>query len=324
MRATTAFILTAALAVSLAGCAAPGASTTTGDCSTSASGSASSAVKVTGDFGAKPAVDFTEPLSSTATERSVVIPGKADAAVASDNDLVTLDFTLYNATTGTLLTATDYTGAEKAQLFYINESQSLRGLVKTVKCATVGSRVVGVIPPVDAFGTTGSTDFGIAADDSLIFVADVVAIDPGYATGTTQAPKDGLPVVTLNKQHEPTVTIPKADPPADLQLEVLKQGDGAVVGDGDTVLVQYYGINWNTGAVFDQSWTKSGPTSFATTGVVKGFSEALVGQKAGSQVLVVIPPALGYGPSGGTPDGTIGKNDTIVFVVDILATSPTK
>jgi peptidylprolyl isomerase len=55
---------------------------------------------------------------------------------------------------------------------------------------------------------------------------------------------------------------------------------------------------------------------------VAGFGQALVGQTVGSQVLVVIPPALGYGPSGGTPDGSIGATDTIVFVIDILATSP--
>jgi len=38
----------------------------------------------------------------------------------------------------------------------------------------------------------------------------------------------------------------------------------------------------------------------------------------GSRVIIVIPPELGYGPSGGTSDGSIGPTDTIVFVVDIL------
>jgi peptidylprolyl isomerase len=34
-------------------------------------------------------------------------------------------------------------------------------------------------------------------------------------------------------------------------------------------------------------------------------------------VLLVIPPALGYG-SGGNPDAGISGTDTLVFVVDIL------
>ena len=114
--------------------------------------------------------------------------------------------------------------------------------------------------------------------------------------------------------------IPDADPPADFKLAVLKQGDGAVVAEGDSVTVQYVGMNWNTKTVFDQSWNKSGPISFATTGVVPGFSQGMVGQKVGSQVLVVIPPELGYGPSGGSGDA-ISATDTIVFVIDILATN---
>jgi len=43
-----------------------------------------------------------------------------------------------------------------------------------------------------------------------------------------------------------------------------------------------------------------------------------VGQTVGSRVFIIIPPALGYGPSGGTGDGRIGADDTIFFVVDIL------
>jgi peptidylprolyl isomerase len=101
----------------------------------------------------------------------------------------------------------------------------------------------------------------------------------------------------------------------------LKKGDGEVVADGATVTVQYYGINWNTATVFDQSWTGGGPTSFSTAGVVEGFAKGMIGQTVGSQVIVVIPPELGYGPSGGSPDAGIGADDTIVFVIDILATA---
>jgi peptidylprolyl isomerase len=54
-------------------------------------------------------------------------------------------------------------------------------------------------------------------------------------------------------------------------------------------------------------------------GFVPGFTNAIVGQTVGSQVLVVIAPADGYGPQGGNSSAGIGKNDTIVFVIDILA-----
>ena len=78
--------------------------------------------------------------------------------------------------------------------------------------------------------------------------------------------------------------------------------------------------NWNTGEIFDSSWQRGAPATFPTDGVIQGFRDALVGQTVGSQVIAIIPPDLGYGPQGGTPDGSIGAEDTIVFVVDILGT----
>ena len=60
---------------------------------------------------------------------------------------------------------------------------------------------------------------------------------------------------------------------------------------------------------------------FSTDGVIAGFRNALVGQQVGSQVLVVIPPADGYGAQG-QPSAGIGGTDTLVFVIDILDTTP--
>ncbi len=42
-----------------------------------------------------------------------------------------------------------------------------------------------------------------------------------------------------------------------------------------------------------------------------------MGQTIGSQVLLVIPPADGYGTSGNSQAGISGT-DTLVFVVDLL------
>ena len=315
VRTAVSFLLVAGLAASLAACSSP---TTVAGCTPAASGSSSDSVTVTGELGAEPTVEFPAPLTVDATQRTVAIEGEGDT-VANLNDQVTIDFTLYNATTGTKLTATPYTEEERAD-FSINESVYLVGLIKTLQCSQVGSRVVGVIPASDGFGDTGSTDLGVAAGDALVFIADVVSISPGAADGKpVDVTDDTLPTVKLAEDGTPTITIPDADPPAEFKLAVLKQGDGTVVAEGDSVTVQYVGINWNTKTVFDQSWNKSGPVTFATTGVVPGFSQGMVGQKVGSQILVVIPPELGYGPSGGSGD-SISATDTIVFVIDILAT----
>jgi len=52
--------------------------------------------------------------------------------------------------------------------------------------------------------------------------------------------------------------------------------------------------------------------------LVPGFDKGIVGQTVGSRVLLVLPPAEGYGKAGNTQAGIKGT-DTIVFVVDILA-----
>ncbi|MGN6503185.1 MAG: FKBP-type peptidyl-prolyl cis-trans isomerase, partial [Pseudolysinimonas sp.] len=46
-----------------------------------------------------------------------------------------------------------------------------------------------------------------------------------------------------------------------------------------------------------------------------------VGQTVGSRVVVIIPPDQGYGPQGGNASAGIAADDTLVFVVDILATA---
>ena len=54
------------------------------------------------------------------------------------------------------------------------------------------------------------------------------------------------------------------------------------------------------------------------SGVIPGWTQGLAGQTVGSQVLLVIPPDLGYGDQA---SGSIPANSTLVFVVDILAAS---
>jgi len=91
-----------------------------------------------------------------------------------------------------------------------------------------------------------------------------------------------------------------------------------VVGANDAVVIQYQGTNLATGKIFDQTWGAT-PYSGQANGFVTGFTNAIVGQTVGSQVLVVIAPADGYGPQGGNSSAGIGKNDTMVFVIDILS-----
>jgi peptidylprolyl isomerase len=276
-------------------------------------------VKVTGKFGAIPTVKFTKGLSAKKTERTVVIDGKGDVAQA--NSTVDVDYTIYDAASGKKIDQTTYKSGGTAA--FQLKTPLLSGMIKGLKCSPEGSRVVTVVPPADAFKSAGSEGLGVKGTDSLVFVFDVVKVTAPVkvlpkANGAAQKPVAGLPTVKLAANGEPTITVPKADAPTELKIADLKKGSGKVVKAGDTVTVHYTGVIWNTGKVFDSSWANGTPASFATTGVIPGFGKALVGQKVGSQVIAVIPPADGYGSAG---KGDITGTDTLVFVVDILATS---
>jgi FKBP-type peptidyl-prolyl cis-trans isomerase len=319
VKKTLSALAIAVLAGSLAAC---GSSTSADGCTPTASGSNSSKVTVTGKFGEAPTVKFDKGLSTTKTERSVVIDGKGAGAKA--NGTVEVDYTAYDAATGKKIDSTTYKKGSTTA-FQLKDSSILPGMIKGLTCSPAGSRVVAVIPPADGFKTTGSEGLGVKGTDSLIFVFDVVKVtDPvkvlPKADGAAVEPTAGLPTVTLGSKGEPTVTVPKADAPTTLMIANLKKGTGTTVKAGDTVTVHYTGVIWASGKVFDSSWTRGEPASFATTGVIPGFGKALVGQKVGSQVIAVIPPADGYGAAGQTSAGITGT-DTLVFVVDILATS---
>lgn len=318
MRTATTLLLSAGLVAALAGCTAP-TSDQAADCTPVASGAVSDSIEVSGKFGTKPDVTIDFPVTAEETERTVVVEGDGDTAVADDT--VRVNYSLFNGSTGEEIPGPDYT-EEGADAFPLDDEQFIAGIVKTLECSQVGSRVVGVIPPADAFGEAGSEQLGMGAEDNLVVVVDVVSIDPPAtpplpkADGEDQPATEGFPTVVLDDDGRPTVTIPDAAPPAELKIAVLKLGDGATVEDGDDVVVHYEGINWNTKTIFDESWARGEPATFNTSQVIAGFTAALVGQTVGSQVIVIIPPDQGYGAAGSPPD--IGGTDTLVFVIDIL------
>jgi peptidylprolyl isomerase len=131
-----------------------------------------------------------------------------------------------------------------------------------------------------------------------------------------------MPTVVGGFGTTPKISFPVTPAPTTLQAKVLTQGTGAAVPKGDLLLANYVGQIWN-GKVFDSSFTRGEPAGFAigVDKVIAGWDETLVGQKVGTRVLLSIPPDKGYGANGNSSAG-ITATDTLVFVVDILASYP--
>lgn len=275
-----------------------------------ASGAGSDAVTVEGtDAEAKVTVpagtEITEP------ERSVIVEGDGDEVLPGD--LVSLRYQLVDATTNEVLSSSERGPDGILSALLAEQQQQIsdptQSTVFTVaaECLPIGSSVVLTLP---------ASQEGL--NPSVLYVQTIEKL-PTTASGTDVEPEAGMPTVELDADGAPTITLPDGDAPTETKVAVLKQGDGATVAEGDLVTVQYRGIKWSDGEEFDSSWSRgAAPSQFPTTGVVTGFKKALEGQKVGSQVIVTMPPSDAYGAS----EGNELQNESLVFVVDILATTP--
>jgi peptidylprolyl isomerase len=121
------------------------------------------------------------------------------------------------------------------------------------------------------------------------------------------------------KKTKPKVEKPSGAPPQELVTNDLEEGSGPEAKSGDTVTVQYVGVNYKTGKEFDSSWSRNEPFSFTLGAgeVIQGWDQGIEGMKVGGRRELVIPPELGYGPAGAPP--AIPPNETLIFVVDLEA-----
>ena len=82
--------------------------------------------------------------------------------------------------------------------------------------------------------------------------------------------------------------------------------------------MQFQALNWRTGEIFDETW---GDAPRSLLQILPGVDAAIVGRTVGSRFIVIVAPADGYGAAG-APSSAIETTDTVVYVVDILATTP--
>lgn len=273
-------------------------------------------IAVTGGDGERPVLEFEQPLAIETTACRILVDG--DGEKVTDGSTAIFDFVFVNARDGSELTSS-YDGTGPAEI--VVNDELLAGVRIGLEGLAAGSRALVAIAPEDGFGPQGEDpESGLKADDTLLFFVDLheVRTPLTRAEGTPVDPVAGLPTVELAEDGSPTITVPGGAPPAELVAQLLIEGEGDVVETGQTITVHYTGVLWDGGAVFDSSWESGTPASFpiGTGGVIPGWDKGLVGRTVGSQVLLVIPPADGYGEAGSGQ--TIPPNATLVFVVDIL------
>jgi peptidylprolyl isomerase len=138
------------------------------------------------------------------------------------------------------------------------------------------------------------------------------------AESTTNATTTAAP--SAASKDKPEVKVPKGAPPKKLVVKDLKKGDGPIARSGDTVTVQYVGVDYKSGKQFDASWDRGQPFPFQLGAgqVIPGWDKGVAGMRVGGRRELVIPPRLAYGAQGQPP--AIAPNATLVFVIDLLGT----
>ena len=123
----------------------------------------------------------------------------------------------------------------------------------------------------------------------------------------------------MTTDAKPEVTIPDGQPPGDLLIEDVFEGDGATAAGGTNVTVHYVGVSWSSRAQFDSSWDRGDHFRFRLGAgqVIAGWDAGVSGMRVGGRRRLTIPPRLGYGSSGA--GRVIKPNETLVFVVDLVA-----
>ncbi|MFI2102543.1 FKBP-type peptidyl-prolyl cis-trans isomerase [Isoptericola sp. NPDC019693] len=253
-----------------------------------------SPVQVSGAVGEPPALEYEQPYDVVQAGARTVWPGSGDPVV--DGEPVLLNLYAEDGRDGTVISST-YIDAPG---WYTMSPESLgSNLYETLRGQKVGARML------------------LLEEDGGVPVILVVDVLPTHAAGAEVAVADGLPTVERGPDGAPEVTVPKkADPPTDLQVQPLLRGTGPQVQVGQVVTMRFTAVRWSDGRQFDTTWTPGTRPQSATIGIgqlVDGLDQGLIEQTVGSQVLLVVPPGLGYG---GTSSDL--ADETLVYVVDIL------
>lgn len=306
---------TALLTASLAGCSLiPGF----GDCQPAyPSGEASSVVTANGRVGLKPDVDFPTPLVSSTPEVSILEAG--DGALVRDGSQVDFNISIYYGKDGQNLGGEEI--VSDRQEAGIDDNAFSTGMV----CSHVGDRLAITSTVEDAYGAGAGNSVGLADDDTLVFVVDIMTAYAGKADGFNQLPQDGMPVVVTAVDGTPSIAVNLLTEPTTTRIATIKGGDGATVKSDDQVVIHMRLWTWpqdgaepnevtdfNTWAghrAYTMDLNESGNP------LPPGVLRAVEGARIGSQLLVVIPPG---DDSYATPPNGVGADSTMIWVVDLL------
>lgn len=259
-------------------------------------------VRLTGQAGQKPSIEFSHPISVTGPVARLVDQGTGTAIEE------------FNAIVAQIVVVDGENGQEKSstygaspQIMMVDETNMPRELRDVLINSQVGVRIL----------YAGPTEMGTAV--SAIEITSILDLLVA-AEGTQVAPAAGLPLIDYadspSAEGKMPLMAPVAGPPPDkLVIQPLIVGNGAVITSESKLVVQVAGWLWN-GTSFNNSWEIGNGLPVILSETIEGWREGLPGQTIGSQVMLVVPPEMAWDGQG---KSNIPAGSTLVYVIDILA-----
>lgn len=265
-------------------------------------------VSASGKLGSKPDISFKTPFKVENQTHQVI--QKGDGEVLRDGDRVCTRSLALDAKTGKVINSTWDKSSPECSI--VISKKSIPAYYDTFKGLKVNSTVaVGI----DESGSGSSSQATSSYIMALTFVSRSKNLTRAQGQKVTDLPSD-LPKISLDDKGKPSLDLNGYQPKGGLVVQPLIKGKGAKVGQHQSVSANYTGWLASDGKQFDSSWDRGQASDFSLDQVVKGWQQGLAGQTVGSQVLLIVPPDLGYGSQ---QQQKIPANSTLIFVVDILA-----
>lgn len=266
-----------------------------GNVASAAQGHAAVFPSVNGSFDHAPTITFPAVSAPTTLEDKVLHAGSGSKVVKGELLVANYVGQIWRGK----VFDSSFTRAEPAA-FPIGVGAVIPGWDKVLVGMRLGSRVLLVLPPSNAYGASGNSGAGITGKDTIVFVIDLISTygktvggDP-KATPVSSTPAGISVTGTLGKK--PTVTIAKKTPqPKAVSLKVLDRGRGAKITAG-LVVSQLVVTDW-TGKIVQSTWTTGQPEGDpvgdpSNTSVL----DKLIGVRIGSRVLLELPKGSQGGP----------------------------
>jgi FKBP-type peptidyl-prolyl cis-trans isomerase len=139
----------------------------------------------------------------------------------------------------------------------------------------------------------------------------------GSSGSTSEGSLDAVSITGAFGQA-PNVTFDHPFATAQTSRRVVSEGDGEVLAEGATAVIDYAMVNGRDGTQFETSFGSS-PASVVLDSdkMIPGLVKGLLGVKVGSRTLIGLAPDDAFKPAGGVEEAGVKADDTVLLVVDV-------